>query len=99
MLVALTVRKLKQGAFEEFKKAWEGDSPDEAPEGWVKAYTVQNVNDENEVVSFGFFDGTLEELRKSQQDLDYEGERAKMDDFIESTGADGIYEVVFEMGD
>ena len=91
MLCALTVRRLKPGAFEDFRRAWEMDS---MPPGWSRAYTVRNLDDENEIVSFGFFDGTLEDLRKSQQEQDYAGQRAKIDQYVESTGADGIYEVV-----
>jgi hypothetical protein len=92
MLCALTVRRLKPGSFEDYRKAWDIEVP-----GW-RAYTVRNVDDENEVVSFGFFDGSMEDLRKSQQDFDYEGFRKQVDQFVESTGTDGIYEVVVEQG-
>ena len=94
MLCALTVRRLKPGAFEDFRRAWEMDS---MPPGWSRAYTVRNLDDENEIVSFGFFDGTLEDLRRSQQDFDYAGQRAGVDACVESTGTDGIFEVVMEM--
>ena len=45
MLVALTLRKLKPGSYEQFRKAWE---PADWPEQWERAYHVRNVNDENE---------------------------------------------------
>jgi heme-degrading monooxygenase HmoA len=93
MLVALTVRRVKPGALDEFRSTWEAA---EAPPGWTSAYTVRNLEDENEIVSFGFFDGSLEELRKSQEDFDYAGERAKMDELVESTGTDGLFEVIVE---
>jgi hypothetical protein len=93
MLVALTVRRLKPGALDDFLAAWKGGD-EEPPPGWRPVYAVRNVEDENEVVAFGFFDGTLEDLRRSQQEQDYEGQRAKIDEYVESTGADGIYEVV-----
>lgn len=93
MLVALTVRKLKPGTLDQFKEAWGIDS---APPGWKSAYTVRNVNDETEVISFGFFEGTLEELRRSQVEFDYAGQRAKIDELVESTGTDGIFEVAIE---
>jgi hypothetical protein len=63
MIVALTARRLKPGTFDDFRDAWSSEEP---PEGWTEAYTVRNLQDENEVISFGFFDGTLDELRKSQ---------------------------------
>ena len=95
MLCALTVRRLKPGAFDDFRRAWEMDS---MPPGWSRAYTVRNVQDENEIVSFGFFDGTLEDLRRSQQEFDYSSQRAQTDELVESTGTDGIFEVVVEVG-
>ncbi len=96
MLCALTVRRLKPGAFEDFERVWEQATSEAAPAGWKHAYTVRNVGDENEVVSFGFFDGTLDELRQSQRDFDYATWRAQIDELVESTGTDGIFEVVVE---
>jgi hypothetical protein len=94
MLCALTVRRLKPGAFDDFKSAWETD----LPPGWKGSYTARNVEDENEVVSFGLFDGTLEDLRRSQEEFDYSSLRAQVDEYVESTGTDGIFEVVIETG-
>src|SRR3954451_8899998 len=68
MFCALTVRKLKPGTFEDFKRAFIPDDDVDAPAGWKRFYALQNVNDENEVITFGLFDGTLEELRAGQQD-------------------------------
>jgi hypothetical protein len=59
---------------------------------------VRNVEDENEIVSFGFFEGTLDDLRRSQKEFDYASMRANVDEHVESTGTDGIYEVVVEQG-
>ncbi len=95
MIVALTVRRLKPGTFEQFRRAWE---PDEWPEQWERAYHVRNVDDENEVISFGFFNGTLDELQRTRQTGPSEDERRRrMAEFVESTGADGIYEVIEEV--
>ena len=97
MLCALTVRRLKPGAFEDFRHLWESATAEE-PKGWTHVYTVRNLGDENEIVSFGFFDGTPEELRQSQGDFGYAGWRAQIDELVESTGTDGIFEVVIEQG-
>jgi hypothetical protein len=95
MLVALTVRNLKPGSYEQFRKAWE---PEDWPEQWERAYHIRNVNDENEVISFGFFDGTLDELRQLRDEGGREDERQRrMVELVESTGADGIYEVIEEV--
>jgi heme-degrading monooxygenase HmoA len=97
MLCALTVRKLKPGSIEDFRKAFIPDDDTEVPSGWKRFYALQNVGDENEVITFGFFDGTLEELRAGQQDSsDYDQRRAAADEFVESVGADGVFEVVDE---
>lgn len=93
MLCGLTVRRLKPDTFEDFKEAFESV---EQPEGWTRSYTVRSIEDDNEIVSFGFFDGSLEQLRKSQEDFDYAGWRAKIDGLVESTETDGIFEVVIE---
>lgn len=97
MYCALTVRKLKPGTMEQFKQTFIPDDDSDAPAGWKRFYAIRNVADENEVVTFGFFDGTLDELRAGQQNnSEYEQRRAAADEFVESVGADGIFEVVEE---
>jgi hypothetical protein len=97
MLCALTVRKLKPGSMEDFKAAFIPGDDMEAPAGWKRFYAIRNVADENEVITFGFFDGTLDQLRASQQESgEYDQRRAAADEFVESVGADGVFEVVEE---
>jgi heme-degrading monooxygenase HmoA len=97
MLCALTVRKLRPGTMEQFRQAFVPSDDVEVPAGWKRFYALQNVGDENEVITFGFFDGTLEELRAGQRDSsDYDARRAAVDEFVESVGADGVFEVVEE---
>jgi hypothetical protein len=98
MYCALTVRKLKPGTMEQFKQAFIPDDDMQAPAGWKRFYAIRNVADENEIVTFGFFDGTLEEMRASQQEgsTEYEQRRTAADEFVESVGADGVFEVVEE---
>jgi hypothetical protein len=94
MIVALTVRRLKPGTYEVFRKAWE---PDDWPPQLEKAYHVRNVNDENEVISFGFFNGTLEELQAIRPAVGGEDRQRRMAELVDSTGADGLYEVIEEV--
>jgi hypothetical protein len=70
MLRAHTVRRLKPGTFEQFAEAFR---PDEGapPPGWVRFDMARGVTDENAVVTFGFFDGTLEELDRNQEEGGY----------------------------
>ncbi|MFL5900616.1 MAG: hypothetical protein ACJ75S_05400 [Solirubrobacterales bacterium] len=98
MLCALTVRNLKPGTMEQFKQAFIPDDVSNVPAGWKKFYALQSVADPNQVITFGLFDGTLEELRAGQQspDVEYEQRRAAADEFVESVGTDGVFEVVEE---
>jgi hypothetical protein len=96
MLCALTVRRLKPGTLDDFRKAFVPTEETEMPPGWKRFYAIQNVDDPNEVITFGLFDGTLEELRGGQRDSDYDERRRAADEFVESVGADGIFEVLEE---
>ena len=93
MLCAHTVRRLKPGSFDEFRSAFTPDRTD-VEAGWVRFHMLRGVADENEVVTFGFFDGTLEELERSQVEHDYRGRRQSVDALVESVVANGVYEVV-----
>jgi hypothetical protein len=93
---ALTVRKLKPGTYEDWRKAW-GGSDEEMPKG-VQAYILRNLKDPDEIIAFGLIEGELDQIRAT---MDPDAERARqeaMAPFIESTGADGIYEVIERIG-
>ncbi len=92
MLCAHTVRKLKPGTFEQFAEAFRPDE-DGPPVGWVRFHMLRGVTDENEVVTFGFFDGTLEELNRSQ-DAGYRDRVEAVAPFVESVVANGVYDIV-----
>lgn len=91
----LTARRLKPGSYDEWRAAWE---PAEWPEG-VTAYILRKSGDPDEVVAFGFFDGTREELEALRPDPAAEEARsAAMAPFIDNQFADGVYEVVEVVG-
>jgi hypothetical protein len=58
---------------------------------------LRDLADENRVVTFGFFDGTIEELERSQADSDYANRRAAVDDLVEEVKVNGVFEVVRDM--
>src|SRR3954469_9926042 len=92
---ALTVRRLKPGAYDEWRKAWEADG---IPEG-VHAYVLRNVKDPDEIIAFGPTERAPAELR-AEPSLGPDkiaAREAAMASFVESTGADGIYEVIDEV--
>jgi hypothetical protein len=95
MYAALTVRKLKAGSYDEWRKAWE---PDEWPEGAQKAYILRNLENPDEVIAFGFFEGDIDAIRGDERMREQHRTRfERMAPHVESTGADGIYEVVEEV--
>jgi heme-degrading monooxygenase HmoA len=96
MICALTVRKLKPDTFEDFMKDFGPPKDQEPMPGFKAFYALRNVDDPNEVITFGLFEGTAEDLRSTQDDRGYDERRAKADEFVESVGADGMYEVVEE---
>jgi Antibiotic biosynthesis monooxygenase len=95
MICALTVRKLKAGTFDQFREAFMSNA-DDMPEGFVRFNMVRNTEDPDEVISFGFFDGSVEQLREVASKEGYEEQLEGIAPFVESVGADGLYEIVEE---
>ncbi len=94
MLCALSVRKLKPGAYEGFRRAWE---PEEFPEGFTRAYHIRSLEDENEVVSFGFYDGTMAGLNAIRDRQKEQERQDRIAEHVESTVVDAMFEVVDEV--
>jgi heme-degrading monooxygenase HmoA len=94
MVVMLTARRLKPGAFEQFRRAW--DPGQEKPPGFQRAYHARNIRDEDEVISFGLFDMTLDEYHRWRGDSEV-AENTRVDRlsaFVENEHVSGVYEVV-----
>lgn len=95
MYAALTVRKLQPGSYDDWRKAWE---PDEWPEGAQRAYILRNLDDSDEIIAFGFFEGDVGTLRDDPRMREQTRKRfERMAPYVASTGADGLYEVVEEV--
>ena len=47
MIVMLSARRLKSGAWDQFRAAW--DPGDAMPPGFVRAYHARNIRDEDEL--------------------------------------------------
>ena len=58
---------------------------------------IRDTADENRVVTLGFFDGTPEELERSQVDHGYDERRAAAEEFVDDVPVDGVFEVVVNM--
>jgi hypothetical protein len=96
MICALTVRTLKPGTFDQFREAFMGGMEDDPPEGFVRFNMLRNAENPDEVISFGFFDGSVEQLREVASKGGYEEQLERIAPFVESVGADGLYEIVEE---
>ena len=97
MLCALTVRRLRPGTFERFAEEFGPRESEGPPQGWVRFDMLRDLADENRVVTFGFFDGTFEELEQSQAESDYEDRRGAVDELVEEVVVNGVFEVVRDM--
>ncbi len=96
MICALTVRKLKPGMFDQFREAFMGGMEEDPPEGFVRFDMLRNTEDPDEVISFGFFDGNPVQLREMASQEGYDEQLERIAPFVESVGADGLYEIVEE---
>ena len=95
MLCALTVRQLKPGSFDQFREAFmAGFDAGNPPEGWVRFNMIRNADNPDEVITFGFFTGTVEQLREPAGREAYDATMKQIEPYVENVGADGFYEVV-----
>jgi hypothetical protein len=90
-----SARRLKPGAWEQFRNAWE-PSDDAMPPGLQRAYHARNIRDEDEIISFGLFDMTKDEYHQWRSDADAQ-ETQRVDHisaFVETEPVAGVYEVI-----
>src|SRR4051812_9644877 len=94
MIVMFTARRLKPGSFEQFRRAW--DPGDQKPPGFERAYHARNIRDEDEIISFGLFDMSMDDYHRWRADADA-GENQRVDRlsaFVENVHVSGVYEVI-----
>jgi heme-degrading monooxygenase HmoA len=96
MIVMFTARRLKPGAWKQFREAW--DPGDQPPPGFLRAYHARNIRDEDEVISFGLFDMTVDDYRGWRESADEQesGRVDHMSAFVEHEYVSGVYEVIDE---
>jgi hypothetical protein len=95
MIVMFTARRLKPGAWEQFRHAWEPQD-DGVPPGFLRAYHARNIRDEDEVISFGLFDMTLDDYHLWREEADAPENRRvdALSAFVENEHVSGVYEVI-----
>ena len=95
MICTLTARRLKPGSYDPFRSAWD---PGGVPSGWTRIYHCRDIADLDVVLSFGLFDGTLDELREAQRQLGRSEQVDRISPYIQEVLLDGSYEVIEEVG-
>jgi hypothetical protein len=100
MIVTLTARRLRSGAEEEFRAAFEGAvdaMPAEVVARWSRVFVCRDVRDPDVVLTFGLFEGDLEELRGLQGQPEREAQLDAIAPSVDEVLLDGAYEVLREI--
>jgi heme-degrading monooxygenase HmoA len=94
MIVMFTARRLKPGAWDQFREAW--DPGDQTPPGFQRAYHARNIRDEDEIISFGLFEMTVDDYRRWREEADAQENRRvdRLSAFVEHEHVSGVYEVI-----
>jgi hypothetical protein len=97
MLVFFSGRRLKPGAWEQFRRAWDPDGGDPPP-STVAIYHARNVKDPDEVISFGIFDIDRNDISSVRGDEQAELRRQdEIAAFVQNVPMEGVYEVIEEI--
>lgn len=99
MICAHTVRKVKPGQAKAFIEAFTPSAEQVSPDsGWVRFFALQGQGDPDTVVTFGFFEGTREEMEASQSRQDFEEHRRKAEEgLVDQVISNDVYDVVVHM--
>src|SRR5271167_577977 len=98
MICTLTARRLTSGTYDAFRADWDPGSTDpETLRQWTRIYHARDLNDPDVVLSFGFFDGPLEELREAQARLGRSSQVDRIEPYVQEVLLDGAFEVVEEL--
>jgi hypothetical protein len=98
MICTLTARRLEAGAYDAFRAAWDPSRVSQgALTGWTRIFHCRDLAEPDVVVSFGLFDGTLEQLREAQARLGRESQVGRIEPHVQEVLLDGAYEVVEEL--
>lgn len=97
MIVMFSARRLKPGAWDQFRRAW--DPGDAHPPGLQRVYHARNIRDEDELISFGLFEMSEDEYRAWRESADaQENQRVdSLSQFVTNEYVSGVYEVIDEL--
>jgi acyl-CoA synthetase (AMP-forming)/AMP-acid ligase II len=99
MICALTARVITEGKTDEFIRQFASGAdnmPDDIRERFQAVFACQDVSDPNVVLTFGLFDGSIDELREIQSNDTRAKQLEDIDPLIEDVLIDGSFEVIRE---
>jgi len=99
VICAHTVRKVKPGQGKAFIDAFTPSAEQVNPDsGWIRFFALQGQGDPDTVVTFGFFEGTRDEMEASQADQGFEEHRRSAEEqYVDSVVSNDVYDVVVHM--
>ena len=98
MICTLTARRLNPGAYATFRAAWNPAQTGHEPlRHWTRIYHCQDVLDPDVVISFGLFEGTLDELRQAQWELGRQSQVDRIGPHVQQVLLDGSYEIIEQL--
>ena len=71
MICALTVRRLEPGSFDDFREAFLSGWTPRPARGLGPLHHAPQRRGSRRVITFGHFDGTVEELRRNAEEMGY----------------------------
>ena len=97
MICTFTARRLRANAYDAFRAAWDPrTSGDEL--AWLDAHLPRTrCRRPDVVISFGLFNGSLNELREAQARLGRQSQVGRVKEHVQDVLLDGSYEVVEEL--
>jgi len=99
VIVMFSARRLKPGSWDQFRRAWDPEGA--RPPGLQRVYHARNIRDEDEVISFGIFDMSIDDYHRERGERDQE-ENARQDGmaaFVQNVPLEGVYEVIEELSE
>jgi hypothetical protein len=95
MICFFSARRVKPGAYDDFRRAWE---PERWPAEAIRAYHLRGQDDENLVVSFGLYEGSLADRERIRDGHgDDAGRLERIARHVQQTLLEGVFEVLEEV--
>lgn len=99
MICALTARRIAEGKTQEFIDNFASGAenmPDEIRDRFKAVYACEDVADPQVILTFGLFDGTMEELRELQSTGGRSEQLESISPLVEEVLLDTSFEVIRE---